>query len=115
MRRRFGSADSVVLPVPESPKKSVTSRLAPTFAAQCIGSTSLAGSRKFWMPNIAFFISPAYRKPASRTRRRSKLSITATSPRVPSRAGEQTKFGALTTSQTSLAPGLKVSGTMKSE
>jgi len=43
MRVRFGSADSVVLPVPESPKNSAESPLAPTLAEQCIGITPCAG------------------------------------------------------------------------
>ena len=59
MSWQAGSAESVVLPVPERPKNSVTFPSSPTLAAQCIGSTSLAGSRKFCTANIAFFISPA--------------------------------------------------------
>ncbi len=35
------SAESVVLPVPDRPKKIAASPLGPTFAEQCIGSTSL--------------------------------------------------------------------------
>jgi hypothetical protein len=55
----FGSADNVVLPVPERPKKSDTSPFSPAFAAQCIGKTSCSGKMKFKTPNIDFFISPA--------------------------------------------------------
>ena len=44
---RSGSAESVVLPVPESPKKIATSPSSPTFAEQCIGNTPSSGSRSF--------------------------------------------------------------------
>ena len=40
---RLGSADSVVLPVPESPKKIAESPLGPTLAEQCIGITPFSG------------------------------------------------------------------------
>ncbi len=45
MRSRFGSADRVVLPVPERPKKSETSPFLPSFAEQCIDMTPFFGSR----------------------------------------------------------------------
>jgi hypothetical protein len=45
MSGRRESAESVVFPVPESPKKIATSFCAPTFAEQCIGSVSRSGSR----------------------------------------------------------------------
>ena len=56
---RSGSADSVVLPVPERPKKTATLPSSPTFAEQCIGSTPSSGSRSFMTVKIAFLISPA--------------------------------------------------------
>ena len=40
-----GSAERVVLPVPDSPKKSATSPAAPTFAEQCMGNIPRSGSR----------------------------------------------------------------------
>jgi hypothetical protein len=40
---RLGSADSVVFPVPERPKKIALSPPGPTLAEQCIGNTSLSG------------------------------------------------------------------------
>ena len=38
-----GSAESVVLPVPDSPKNSVVSPSSPILAEQCMGSTSFSG------------------------------------------------------------------------
>ena len=43
--RRFGSAESVVLPVPESPNSSDVSPCRPSVAEQCIVSTPAAGLR----------------------------------------------------------------------
>ena len=45
MRPRFGSAESVVLPVPERPKKSARRPSFPTFAEQCIVITPSSGRR----------------------------------------------------------------------
>jgi hypothetical protein len=45
MSWRVGSADSVVLPVPDRPKKIAVSPAGPTLAEQCIGMTDCAGSR----------------------------------------------------------------------
>jgi len=39
MSVRFGSAESVVLPVPERPKKIAVSPSLPILAEQCIGMT----------------------------------------------------------------------------
>jgi hypothetical protein len=39
----LGSADNVVLPVPERPKNNATSLPGPTLAEQCIGITLSAG------------------------------------------------------------------------
>ena len=100
MRSRAGSAESVVLPVPERPKNNITSPFSLAFAAQCMGSTSCSGSRKFCTAKRAFFISPAYFKPANNTRRPAKSIITAASEAVPSRAGSQANVGAFTTFQT---------------
>jgi hypothetical protein len=43
MRVRAGSAESVVLPVPERPKNTAVSPSGPIFAEQCIGITPVAG------------------------------------------------------------------------
>ena len=43
MSCRVGSAESVVFPVPESPKKMAVSPPAPTLAEQCIGITPWPG------------------------------------------------------------------------
>src|SRR3546814_14551043 len=43
IRLRLGSAERVVLPVPERPKKIAVSPVGPMFAEQCIGSTSRSG------------------------------------------------------------------------
>ena len=56
---REGSAESVVLPVPDSPKKIATSPSAPTLAEQCIDSTPCSGNRKFNTVKTVFLISPA--------------------------------------------------------
>ena len=56
---RSGSAESVVLPVPESPKKTATSFPSrDTFAEQCIGMTPSSGSRSFISVKTDFLISP---------------------------------------------------------
>ena len=63
---RFGSADSVVLPVPDNPKKTAVSLVSGSmFAEQCIGSVPSSGSTKFIVENTDFLISPAYRLPAT--------------------------------------------------
>ena len=59
IRWRSGSAESVVLPVPESPKNTATRPSRPTFAEQCIGITWRRGSRSFMTVKIDFLISPA--------------------------------------------------------
>ena len=46
MRRRLGSAERVVLPVPERPKKSaVLPVVGHLFAEQCMGSVPSCGSQ----------------------------------------------------------------------
>ena len=45
MSERSGSADSVVLPVPDRPKKSAVSPVAPMLAEQCMESTPSFGMR----------------------------------------------------------------------
>ena len=55
---RSGSAESVVLPVPERPKKIATRPWSSTFAEQCIGKTPSSGSRSFMTVKIDFLISP---------------------------------------------------------
>ena len=45
IKPRDASADNVVFPVPDRPKKSATSPPGPTLAEQCIGRTPAAGSR----------------------------------------------------------------------
>ena len=59
MRARTGSAERVVLPVPERPKNRATSASLPTLAEQCIGNTPSLGRRKLSTVNTDFFISPA--------------------------------------------------------
>jgi hypothetical protein len=59
IRCRSGSAESVVLPVPERPKKTATRPSSSTFAEQCIGKTSSCGRRSFISVKIDFLISPA--------------------------------------------------------
>ncbi len=43
MSERLGSAESVVLPVPDRPKKSAVSPAGPIFAEQCMDSTPVFG------------------------------------------------------------------------
>jgi hypothetical protein len=45
MRPRFGSADKVVLPVPERPKKIAVSPFFPMLAEQCMESTFFSCGR----------------------------------------------------------------------
>ena len=96
MRRRPGSAESVVLPVPESPKNSAVTPSAPTLAEQCMGKTLRCGSTKFITPKMDFFISPAYSVPPISTSFLLKFTNTKTSELVPSRSGSARKLGALT-------------------
>ena len=56
---RSGSADSVVLPVPDKPKNNAVSPSLPILEEQCIGKTSLDGRRKFITEKTDFLISPA--------------------------------------------------------
>ena len=66
MSERFGSAESVVFPVPESPKKiAVLSPLV--FAEQCMGRMPFFGRMRFMTEKIDFLISPAYRVPPMMT------------------------------------------------
>ena len=59
MSLRAGSAESVVLPVPERPKKIATSSpSSETFAEQCIGAMPSSGSRSFITVKTDFLISP---------------------------------------------------------
>src|SRR5690349_1587219 len=98
MSERSGSADRVVLPVPERPKKTATSfgLLAETFAEQCIGKTPWRGSRKFRVLNIDFLISPAYVVPPMRIIRRLKFRMMKVPVLVPSISGSAEKLGAET-------------------
>ena len=56
---RWESVESVVLPVPESPKKTATLPSGPTLAEQCIDMTPRTGRRSFMRVKIDFLISPA--------------------------------------------------------
>src|SRR3546814_19742299 len=56
---RDASAESVVLPVPDRPKKIAVSPSAPMLAEQCIGMTPCGGRTKLRTVKTAFFISPA--------------------------------------------------------
>ena len=61
---RSGSVESVVFPVPESPKNiAVCPVLGSILAEQCIGSTSISGITKFIIENTLFLISPEYSVP----------------------------------------------------
>src|SRR5690554_2159066 len=64
---RCGSADKVVFPVPERPKKMDVSPFSPTLAEQCIGNTFFStGKKRFRAVKIPFFISPVYPDPPIR-------------------------------------------------
>ena len=66
IRALFGSAESVVFPVPDKPKNiAVLSPLV--FAEQCIGSMPFFGNIKFITEKIDFLISPAYLVPPINT------------------------------------------------
>ena len=58
MSRRPGSADSVVLPVPERPNRIAASPRSPAFAEQCMERNPRSGRRKFITVKIVFFTSP---------------------------------------------------------
>ena len=58
IRRRSGSADSVVLPVPERPNRIATSPRSPAFAEQCMDRKPWFGRRKFITVKIVFLTSP---------------------------------------------------------
>ncbi len=58
IRRRSGSVDSVVLPVPERPKNTATRPSSLTLAEQCMDSTPVSGRRSFISVKIDFLISP---------------------------------------------------------
>src|SRR5699024_12447793 len=53
-KRRYGSAERVVLPVPDKPKNRATSPSSPTLLEQCIGKTFLSGKRQFITEKIDF-------------------------------------------------------------
>ena len=93
MSWRRGSADSVVLPVPDSPKKMTESPASPTLTAECIGRTPSSGSRSFMTVNALFLISPAYSVPTMMTSIRSRWTRIAVSVRVPSVAGSALNDG----------------------
>ena len=87
INEQVGSADKVVLPVPDKPKNKATLPSELTLAEQCIGRTSFSGSKKFCAENIDFLSSPAYFIPASKTFLFSKFIITHPSELVPSSSG----------------------------
>jgi len=96
---RFGSLDSVVLPVPDRPKNSAASPGRPsavrlTLAEQCIGSTPSAGSFQFITPKMLFLISPPYSLPAITIMRSVNDAAMAVLLRTPSVAGSAWKLGA---------------------
>ena len=100
---RFGSADKVVFPVPESPKKIAVSPSSPMFAEQCIGSAFLCtGSIKLSAEKIPFLISPVYPLPPIKAIFFVKFNIEKLPWRVPSIEGSALKPGAFTTIQSSL-------------
>ena len=84
----FGSVESVVFPVPESPKNTAVSPdTGSMFAEQCIGSTSKSGIKRFITQNTIFLISPEYLEPHIIPIFFSKLIIIAASECVPSSSG----------------------------
>ena len=60
MRLRRGSAERVVLPVPERPKKTVTLPSAPSLAEEWRQSCLRSGIWYIISVRMPFFISPAY-------------------------------------------------------
>ena len=99
----MGSADKVVFPVPDNPKKIDVSPSIPTFELQCIGKTFLyIGNIKFNIEKIAFLISPVYPVPPIIITLVLKLIIEKFSLLVLSTLGLAKKFGALIKSQSSL-------------
>eukprot|EP00965_Chrysotila_dentata_P262390 6214557-Pleurochrysis_carterae.AAC.3 len=69
---RSGSALSVVLPVPDKPKKRVTSPLGPWLHDEWRGSTPRSGMWYIIRVSTPFFISPAYCEPRMTTSPRPK-------------------------------------------
>lgn len=60
----LGSADNVVLPVPERPKRTLTSPSLPSLAEAWSETKPFFGIKQFITVKIPFFISPAYQVPA---------------------------------------------------
>ena len=58
MRRRFGSADSVVFPVPERPNMMAGSSREPMLLEQCMDRCPASGSRKFITVKMDFLTIP---------------------------------------------------------
>ena len=58
MRSRSGSADRVVLPVPDNPNRMALSPPVPTLAEQCIESCPFCGCTKFMTVNMVFLFTP---------------------------------------------------------
>ena len=83
----LGVPESVVLPVPERPKKMTESPSAPTLTALCIGRTPSSGMRKFMTVNADFLISPAYSVPTMMISIRLRWTRIAVVVRVPSVSG----------------------------
>src|SRR5687768_14536063 len=64
INRRFGSAESVVLPVPDRPNINDDEPVTlSAVAEQCIDKTPRLGPKKFIIVKTPFFISPAYSVP----------------------------------------------------
>ncbi len=93
------SVDSVVLPVPDSPKKSAVEPLGDSLAEQCMGKTSRLGKMRLRAEKIDFFISPAYSVLPISTSCRSKSMATTVLLRQPWRSGSALKLGRSTTNQ----------------
>src|SRR5690625_481947 len=91
---RYGSADKVVLPVPDSPKNKATSPSLPTFAEQCMDKIFFRGNKRFIMEKTDFLISPAYSVPPIRTIFCLKDTSTNASEFVPSFSGLALNDGA---------------------
>ena len=94
MRRRSGSVESVVLPVPDRPKNTATRPSWATLAEQCMLSTPVSGRRSFMRVKIDFLISPPYLVPPMRISSLLRLSVTKPDELVPCVAGSASNVGA---------------------
>src|SRR5262249_48276528 len=74
MRSRLGSADSVVLPVPDKPNsRDERPDFRSAVAEQCMDRSPRFGAKELGTVNTPFFISPAYSVPRMISSRSSRL------------------------------------------